>query len=342
VVKGVFMQLSESLKRNIMETSVGRLLNKFKIKSRRDVLFFEEIFAIYIKECEKAGYGEEIRNIAQKWMNLTIQQMTPKILKSVPLFFLNTIMKKVWINIGLLDDLYATKENDVINIETKNESITKSIGENKFLPGLYGGILNILFNSELEVINVLQTKKYSKYVFRLKKKSLNTKSKKKSVYNKLNYLPDIKGFELKDAFQKGIFQLKENNRIYFREKVICPVENTLFHLISNQKILLEKVPDISYRYFKKIIKKDTRKERKLNLLKILLQIMGWGIMKIVVKSESIIIIKITNPPYGLQIEKDNWHFLARMILGYLWLLDKNLKINNIVDNYKELSITYSK
>ena len=336
------MRLSESLRKNIMETSVGRLLNKFKIRSRRNVLFFEDIFANYIKECEKTGYGKEMAKIGQKWTNLVMQQTVPEIFKGVPILFLNKIMKGVWINIGLLDDLYVIRENDVIYIETKNESITKNIGKNKFLPGLYKGILNILFNSELEVVDILQTKKYSKYVFRLKKGSFNAECKKKSIYNKLNYLSGIKGFALKDAFQKGVFQLKENNRIYFRGKVVSPVENTLFHLMGNQKILLEKVSNISYRYFNKIIKKDTTKERKLSLLKILLQTMGWGIIKIMVKSENVIIIKITNLPYGLQIEKDNWNFIARVILGYLWLLDKNLKINNIADTYKELSITYSK
>jgi hypothetical protein len=69
--------------------------------------------------------------------------------------------------------------------------------------------------------------------------------------------------------------------------------------------------------------------------------MGWGIVKITIDKE-IIIVKIDNPPYGLQIEKDNWSFLVRMILGYLWLLDKRFKITNIDESYKNLIITYCK
>jgi hypothetical protein len=281
--------------------------------------------------------------IAQKWCALIVKQLTPETFRKLPFsLFFNILAKKVWINLGLMDDVHATKEDDVIKIETKNEGITRIIGENNFCFGLFIGILNILFASEIDDLKSLQTRKSSMYIFRIKKQTFTIKSKKKSIYNKLNYLPEIKGFTLKDAFQKNIFQLKQNNRIYFRGKLICPIENTLFHLVGNKKILFENIPDISCRYFNKIIKKNATKESKLTLLKTVLQTMGWGIIKIIVKNEKTIIIGIKNPPSGLQIEKDNWNFLVRVILGYMWLLDKDFKIFDINNNHKEMSIIYSK
>jgi hypothetical protein len=334
------MRLSESLKRNIMETSVGRLLNKFKIKSRRNVLFFEDILANYIKECEKAGYEKEIRDIAKKWMNLTMQQMTPQVLKRTPMFFLNVVMKKVWTNLGLMDDLKVSKQGNLVNIETKNEGITTFIGKNNFTLGLFIGILNVLFKSEIECIDYLQTKRFCKYSFKIKNEPFLIHSKGKNLYDKLNNSLKTEGFNLEDAFQKNIFKLKRNNRIYFRRTVIRPAENTLFHLISNENILIEKVPVISYNYFHKIIKEKTTKERKLYLLKNILEANGWGIIKIIIYKKKIL-FKIKNPPYGLQLEKNNWNFLAATILGYLWLLDKKFRIYSMNDNYKQLIMTYS-
>ena len=79
------MQLSESLRRNVMETVVGGVLNKFKIKNRRNVLFFEDILANYVKGCEDAGYGEEMKAIGQKWCILIMNQLTTKPLRKLPI-----------------------------------------------------------------------------------------------------------------------------------------------------------------------------------------------------------------------------------------------------------------
>jgi len=139
-----------------------------------------------------------------------------------------------------------------------------------------------------------------------------------------------------------IFQLKGKNSIYFRGKRLSIVENTIFHLTGNRSILLDKVPHISYDFFEQIIEKDSADERKLTLLKTLLQTMGWGIIKISYRNKKIILIEIKNPPYGFQLEKDNWNFLIRVILGYLWFLDKDLKLVNIESSYKHLNIIYHK
>ena len=175
------MRLSESLRKNIMEVTVGRLLNKFKIKKRRNVLFFEDILANYIKECEDAGYGEEIEAIAQKWCALMVKQLAFETLRKLPLsLFFNVLAKKVWINLGLVKDMHTTMKDNIINIETKNEVISRVIGKNDFCVGLFKGIFNIFCACQSECIRKNQTVNECKYVFRLKKghyKDVKSKSK---------------------------------------------------------------------------------------------------------------------------------------------------------------------
>ena len=166
-----------------------------------------------------------------------------------------------------------------------------------------------------------------------------TTSKEKRVYDKLNQPRRKTGFTLKDALKRGLFQLKNGNKIYFRGRSLIPIENTVFHLFSNEKILLEKVPILSYEYFSGIIEKSAKNENKLTLLKNILQAMGWGSITIVIKDG--ILVKIDNPPYGSQMERDNWLFLINVILGYLWLLDKKFTISRIKESYQRLEIHYS-
>lgn len=336
------MRFSYSIRKNIFETAVGGLMNKLHLHKRRDTLIFADIFTNYIKACEDAGHREEIKEIAHKWMILYFNAFVPDILKKIPpLLLLNKIMKKIWANLGLLDDLIATKEGKKIIIKTRNERITKTIGKNDFLPALYMGVLNVLFNSQIKIINAFQTKdenQYNEYEFLIEKGNYpRFLNKEKTLYLKLNSLPTIEGFSLTDAFETGIFHLREN-KIYFRDKYIYPVESTIFHLLGDKKLLFEKLPKISYEYFKEIMKESEDKE-KLTLLKTLLQIMGWGVVTIISEKKEIR-IEIKNPPYGLQTEKDNWDFLAQIILGYLWLIDKKLKIKNI-NSDKNLLIEYS-
>jgi hypothetical protein len=336
------MRLSTSLNRNILEATAGGIINKFKIKSRRSTLFFEDILAGYVKECENAGHAEELEKIGEKWGALYSGGVMVPIFKTIPpVIFLNTIMKKVWVNLGLLDDLHAVKKGDIIVFETKNECTTRIIGESKFLPGIYKGALGTLFNSELITEKALQTKTSSSYVFKLTGGNLEIKTKEKIVYNKLNYLPPIEGFTLKDALKSGIFQLKENNRIFFRGTHLQTMENTLFHIIGNKKILLDRIQHISFSYFGKLVEKDSSPEKKLKLLKTLLHAMGWGTMKIIIEGQNSVTFKIGHLPYGFQIEEDNWEFLSRTILGYLWLINKELKIKKYTYESKNLTIVYA-
>ena len=166
------------------------------------------------------------------------------------------------------------------------------------------------------------------------------KSKDKKIYDKLNQIGRESGLTLKDALKKGIFKLKKNNRVYFRGKSMIPIENTLFHLFSNKKILIKRIPFITYDYFSEMVEKKVRKELKLKLLKNILQATGWGIVKIVVKEG--VSIKINYPPHGSQPEKDNWLFLGNFILGYLWMLDEKFKLACIKESYHQIELSYSK
>jgi hypothetical protein len=335
------MRLSESLNKNIIEVTAGRLLNKFKIKSRRNVLFFEDILANYIKECEKAGYEREMERVAQNWCILTTKQLVPDYIKKLPFSLLFSILKIVWFNLGTIDDLKIVKNNNIVEIKTKNEAITRTIGKNECSKGFYAGILNVLSKSEVECIKAMQTRKSCNYIYEIKDKHFREiKTKEKENYDKLNQLPNIKGITLKDALKANIFQLKNNNKLYFRGKSLWYVENTGFHILGNRKILLERIPHLSYNYFKNIIKKYSTDTEKLTLLKTLLQLMGWGIVKII-SQEKKILFELSYLPYGLQMEKDNWNLLISTILGYLWLINKNFEIENIKEHHRKILITYS-
>ena len=162
------MKLSYSISKNILETTVGSLINKFYLSKRRDTLFFGDIFINYIKECEDAGYKEEMRRIGQKWSILCMKNLIPTNLKKLPpTILLNTIIKNVWINLGLMSNYYVNKKGNIIRIRTENEAITEMIGKNYFSVGLFIGNLNIVFDSQIHIIEFSQTKRYSEYILRM-------------------------------------------------------------------------------------------------------------------------------------------------------------------------------
>ena len=304
------MKISEFLRRGILQIAGGVIINFFKMKKRRDTLYFGDIPAKYFLMCEKKGFGREIRNLARKWMYLYFTILTPDAFKKLPPEdVLNTIVKKIWINMGLMSDFSMSEEGDLIHIETKNEGTSELIGKNSFQVGFYEGILNALYGKEFKVVNVRQTKKECSYSFKILGKRFRIEGKKKEEYNKLNYFPHAKGLTLKDMLKNNVFHLK-GQKLYFRGRVLYPIENTVIHLFSNAGIMLDKVTEISYDFFNEVIEKNSERADKLKLLKNLMQVMGWGALSITERKNSIK-VKIENPPYGLQKEKDNWDFLVR-------------------------------
>jgi hypothetical protein len=325
------MKLSESLRKNILSSTGGGIIYRFKVLSRRNVIFFDEIFMPYIGKCEKSGKSEAIESVGREWMNLCFSAFLPSELRKLPsATFLNLVMKKVWHNLGLLDDLVAKSEGNLIKVMTKNEKITMTIGKNVFLPGLYMGALDVLCGSKVETEEIKQTTnrdEWNLYVFRLTDKPPAFSSKDRIVYKNLNEV-DIKGFALSNAVKSGIFQIKEDNRIYFRGKQLSVVENTVFHLFGNRGLLMDELARISFGMFEGTISKGSSADEKLNLLKTLLQAMGWGQVKIALANKSVA-LNITCPPHGLQLAEDNWKFLAHSVLGYMFLINRDSRISSL-------------
>lgn len=334
------MRLTELLRRGILKAEVGALINKFKIKPRRTILFFEKILADYIKECENAGYAKEMRNIGFKWAFVTTQVLVPAYLKKLPLSISgNVIINKLWKSIGLMNELNITTKNSMVNVKTQNEFITRVIGKNEFMNGFGMGVISSIYKSVAIPVRTIQTKGNCEYIYKITQRSLIVKTKKKSIYYRLNRITPREGVELKDFLKVGFVKIKDN-RIYFKNSPLLHIENTVFHLIGNKEILLDSLQKISYDYFKSIIGINLPIERKLLLIKNLLQIMGWGLIDIKYCKHNKILIEIKNPPFGLQIEKDNWILLSRVILGYLWLIDKKLRIIKYEEDRKKLRIYF--
>ncbi|MCK4554969.1 MAG: hypothetical protein KAT83_00015 [Candidatus Aenigmarchaeota archaeon] len=322
-----------------MESRVGGIVNKFKLKRRRVTLFFEDILANYIKQCEEAGYEKDMKKIGEKWCLLGTSELTPRPVMMLPSSLFFKLMKKVWTNVGIIEDMDFNKKDDVVMLQVKGNTITRTIGKNNFAVGCFSGILTIVLRSGVKSVRVNQDKKSEKYIFKLgKQKKSALLCKKKEKYDKLNSMQKLSGFTLEDGLRRKIFQL-QGNRLFFRGTPICNSENTLFHLFGNEKIMFNILPQISYNYFKEIVHSNRSTDEKLVLLKTLLQIMGWGMINIV-KSRSEINMEIKKPPYGLQNENDNWDFLVQVILGYLWLIDKNITIKSVREKAKTLKITY--
>jgi hypothetical protein len=187
------------------------------------------------------------------------------------------------------------------------------------------GVIAGFIKKEIKLISFSQKQNKSIYTYVITKK-IRIKAKTKEEYHKLNILSKVMlDFNLTDALKNKLLTI-DNNRILFRSKILGAIEPTLFHLISNAGLLLDEVPKISFKYFKGLVERDASDERKLILLKNLLQVMGWGIITIEMESKNNIKVIIDHPPYGLQKEKDNWEFLIRTIQGYLWLINRKLKV----------------
>ena len=131
--------------------------------------------------------------------------------------------------------------------------------------------------------------------------------------------------------------MKKNNRIFFRGRSLIPIENTIYHILSDRNVEMEKLTSISHDFFKGVVKSGATDERMLVLMKNIFQYMGWGIFTIKVGKK--ITIEIKNPPYGLTM-RDNWQFLARVLLGYIRLIDDGLIIESITNGPRKTRFTY--
>ena len=334
------MELARSLHRDILESQVGSILNKIHFKKRRNIMFFEDIFAQYVQECEKAGYEKEMYAMGEKWFSLVYYRLVSPFMKSLPKQILLPMLGNVWRGIGALDDIKVNVKGDTVELNTKNEAITRSVGPNQFMVGVFAGAYSVIIDRKLECTKKSQSKEKCNYTYSIGVKLGKIETKNRERFNKLNQMKPLKGFTIKDALRSGVFTSKEN-KLYFRGKVITTADSTIYHMVGNKKILLNCVAPISYNFFKDLIVKESTNEAKLKLLKTFLQIMGWGAITISGDMKKRITFNITNPPYGFQREDDNWDFLFQVILGYLWLLDKNFRLVGVIIGYHKVTVKYT-
>ena len=323
------MKLSHSLHRGILEATVGALFNQLMMSSvrrRRNTLFFEGIVAEYILLCEKSGYADRMFSIGHKWFSIIFSRLfSSRIWRMSPIFVLGNVLRPLWISLGVLDDMKAEQHGRELSIVTYNDSITRLIGPNQFYVGMVVGGLSLLFGKKVRCIKAVQTRAKSSYrLVLLNEPPMQYPSLSLDAYNEKNRFTPESGFNLPMALKQRMFTLA-GNRILFRGKGVWHVENTVFHLFSSEKILLGKVPRISYNYFKGIIQKETGSKEKLRLLKTLLQVMGWGQFSFRVQEKSIV-VKATNLPVGFQKEKGDWTFLFKVMEGYIWLINKKYQL----------------
>lgn len=320
------MMLSESLRRGVFESFVGGVVNRFKINVRRDVLVFEDILSEYVGACERKGKDEETEWIGRHWTNLTMGNLLPAPLKrlSVP-FIANRIGMHVWRNVGLIDNMEVREDGDTITIDTRNEYVTRSIGPNRFAAGAYAGILDVLTGREAELVKAEQSKVGCSYVFRIGKNEWKRPpSRDKGRYDELNRRSAVKGYALKDVLKMNVFRMK-GNRILFRERTVLPVENTLFHIIGGRSLMLDEVTRISRAFFGRTVKKGSL-EDSLPFMKRLMQITGWGTLRIAYGEREGITVDVRSLPFGL-LREDNWDFLVHMMLGYLRVFSPGVGIS---------------
>lgn len=334
------MKLSESLRRGIMKSSVGGIINNLEGKKRRTTLFFENILADYVKLCEDEGYGDDIERIGEEWTSIGTKHLGKlSVFKSILLF--NYAAKIVWSNLGLIDDFLMEKRDDELIVKTKNEFITRTIGKNRFIVGVIRGFLQSYFGKKVILLDSKASGEDMHYTFRLTGEIHTVHIRNKEQYNKLNERQSGSGVTLKNALQSRILTLKDKNRIYFRDRPLIPVENTVFHIIGNKNILMDRVPAISFNFFKGIVNETAPPEKNILLLKTLMQATGWCNVKIML-SETGITMQLTNLPVGLQEEQDNWIFLTNVITGYLWIMDKRYRMEKVLTKQNKVYLLFNK
>ncbi len=338
------MRLSHSLHRGILEATVGALFNQLmmaSVRRRRNTLFFEGIVAEYIRVCEQSGYADRMFSIGHKWFSMIFSRLfSNRIWHMGQMLVLDNVIRPLWISLGALDDMEVELHGREISVVTYNDSIIRLIGPNQFYVGMVVGGLSLLFGKKAKCIKALQTKAKSSYrLVLLDEPPTQYPSIPLDAYNEKNRFTPEPGFNLQMALKQRMFVL-DGNHIKFRGRGIWHVENTIFHLLSSEKILLDKVPRISYNYFREVIQKGAGSKEKLRILKTLLQVMGWGKFSFEMQGKSII-VKATNLPVGFQKGKSDWSFLFRVIEGYSWLINRGYRLASLEQAHNSAIARYS-
>ncbi len=332
------MKFAESIRRNILETTGGRIINKFKVKSRRTTMFFEDILAQYVRECEAQGHSLEMREVGLEWGALGTKQLG-KLGMFQSIRLLNHVMNSVWSSLGLVRDFSVKKNGDDVTITTRDEFITRVIGKNDFMAGFFAGCIMTYTGKRVEYIDSGPRSGCFVYRYSLGKNTAQARGKNKDVYNKLNQSGRTHGLSLKQAIQKRIFTVS-GNRVYFRGKSMIPVENTVFHIIGRKGMCMDKIPAITAGFFRGLLSAGSTTEKRLRLLKTILQSTGWCDI-VMTKTGENLSMHITGLPTGLQEDEDNWSFLIGVIEGYVSLLGKRAKLASSGATRREIVMRFT-
>lgn len=330
------MDFSHVLHKQIVETHEGRVLNKLSWKRRRNVLYFEGLFAEFVKK----GKKEEMRKLGEEWIKISSSGVWPNLVMKLPFKFKFSLFRKVWKSIGAIEDISFSRKGKKIRIEVLGEGIADLIGLNEFSFGVFGGMLEFLTGKKVKYVKKVKEGNYFVYDYLVTDEKIKIKTKSKSYYLKMNKLPVQKGFTLKDALKFHVFNIKKG-KIYFRGDHLTPVEGTIFHLASYTSHCKE-LHNLAYNYFNKKLKESTEIE-KLKLLKTLLQVMGWGLINFRV-SEKEIAVSIKHLPPGFQLEEDNYEFLIQTISGFMMAVNKKFKFkkSKFSKQLMQLNLNFSK
>lgn len=322
------MKLSESLRKRIIAINPGKIISTFKAKPRRYVIFFEELLAEYIKACEDNGEGPIIDHICRDAIALVAVSIAPKTLRKLPfLWVLNKVARNIWISIGGADDVRATRKGNTVTVAIQNGMVTRYIGSNHFTTGLLNGILTMLSGKQVIYAGETSNGGWHEYHFTLTSTPWEEiVPKDKALYDQQNFSHHPTGFDLKDALRRGTISMK-GNRLSFRGKSLVLMENTFFHLLS-QRSALDHLSTLSFRFFSDLVSPHASQERKLLFLKTMLQFMGWGHLTSTRTPRSLV-LTLRHLPFGLQREQDNWLFIAKVIEGYVRLVDPALSLSTM-------------
>jgi hypothetical protein len=334
------MRITEFLRKGVLKAGVGGIKNRIKLHERRDTFFFEEIGARYVEACDSAGRSPVMEAVGEKWMALYFKYLLPSgFRKMPPKFFLNVIVKKIWVSMRMMDYFRLREDAGAFEITTRNEGVTRIVGANSLMTGFYKGILASLYGYRFSTLVASQSKTECRYLFAMTGERFEAQGKGRQAYDRLNRIAASDGFGLKDAIKSRLIEIKDNS-LYYRSKAISPIENTLFHIIGNEGIMLDSVASVAQDFFSGIVDADSDETRRAVTLKTLLQVMGWGMVNIkFTDKEAIVLIK--NPACGLQLEKDNWEFLAQTMLGYLRLSRRNASLSRTEHANARLRLTYA-
>ncbi len=333
------MRLSESILKGLTEVRSGSLFNKFGVKKRRSVFFFEEILADYVLAGVRKKKSKQFEESGYKWLASGFPESIPTFVRTFPTSFMNTVVNRMHITTGAFDSLkVSVLKGDRIKIEVENPFTTRVHGKNPTERGCWRAMVSAIYGREAVCVHAKQSRKRSEFVFRLGKRWHPPKCKDRKTYLRLNREGVETGPNLSNLLSRKEFVLRDNNLCFKGHRLVYS-ENTTFHLAGIYCLLPKDLLRISEKFANRLFERTTR-EKKLKIVKALFEATGWGKLSVSIRGKRMV-LKMVNPPYGFQIEKDNWVFFSLVFAGFLRREFPRIKLRGSKLSKHILSIFYS-